>query len=71
MQAKIKEEIIIRLRLPQWLCGKESACRAGDQCSFPGLGSSLGEGNGNPLIFLPGKSYRQRNLVGYSQWVHK
>ena len=29
--------------------GKESACNAGDPSSFPELGRSLGEGNGNPL----------------------
>ena len=29
--------------------GKESACSAGDPGSFPGLGRSPGEGNGNPL----------------------
>ena len=27
---------------------KESACSAGDLGSIPGLGRSLGEGNGNP-----------------------
>ena len=27
----------------------ESACNAGDLGSIPGLGRSLGEGNGNPL----------------------
>ena len=32
-------------------CGKESACDAGDQGSIPGLGSSSGEGNGNPLQY--------------------
>ena len=31
--------------------GKESACRAGDPGSVPGLGRSLGEGNGNPLQY--------------------
>ena len=31
--------------------GKESACNAGDQSSIPGLGSSSGEGNGNPLQY--------------------
>ena len=30
-------------------CGKESACSAGDPGSIPGLGRSLGGGNGNPL----------------------
>ena len=28
---------------------KESACNAGDLGSIPGMGRSLGEGNGNPL----------------------
>ena len=38
--------------LPQWLSGKEYACKAGDTGdadSTPGLGRSPGEGNGNPL----------------------
>ena len=29
--------------------GKESACNVGHPGSIPGLGRSLGEGNGNPL----------------------
>ena len=37
------------MRLPCSSNGKESACKAGDQGSIPGLGSSSGEGNGNPL----------------------
>ena len=36
-------------RLPCSSNSKESACEAGDQGSVPGLGSSSGEGNGNPL----------------------
>ena len=31
--------------------GKASACNAGDLCSVPELGQSLGEGNGNPLQY--------------------
>ena len=31
--------------------GKESACNAGDLGSVPGLGKSLGEGNGYPLQY--------------------
>ena len=31
--------------------GKESACNAGDLDLIPGLGRSLGEGNGNPLQY--------------------
>ena len=50
---------------------KESASNAGDPGSIPGLGRSPGEGNGNPLGFLPGESHGQRNLVGYSPWGHK
>ena len=43
----------------------------GDMSLIPGLGRSPGEGNGNPLILLPGESHRQRRLVGYSPWGHK
>ena len=35
--------------------GKASAYTAGDASSIPGSGRSPGEGNGNPLVFLPGK----------------
>ena len=31
--------------------GKEAACNVGDLGSIPGLGRSLGEGNGNPLLY--------------------
>ena len=30
---------------------KASACNTGDPGSIPGLGRSLGEGNGNPLQY--------------------
>ena len=39
---------------PWWVSGKESICNAAateDMCSFPGLGRSPGEGNGNPLQY--------------------
>ena len=39
---------------------------AGDADSTPGSRRSPGEGNGNPLQFLPGKSHGQKSLVGYS-----
>ena len=39
----------------------------GDAGSVPELGRSPGEGNGNPLQFLPGRYHGQRSLVGYSQ----
>ena len=34
---------------PWWLRGKQSTCNVGDTGLIPGLGRSLGEGNGNPL----------------------
>ena len=37
--------------LPWWLSGKESACKAGDVGSVPGLARSPGEGKGNPLQY--------------------
>ena len=51
--------------------GKASAYNVGDLGSIPGLGRSPGEGNGNPLQFLPGKSHGWRSLVGYSSWGRK
>ena len=48
---------------------KESACNAGELGSIPGLGQSLGGGNGNPLQYsCLGESHGQRSLVGYSPW---
>ena len=50
----------------------KSACDVGDQGSIPGLGSSSGEGNGNPLQYsclenpMDGEA-----LAGYSSWDHK
>ena len=60
--------------LPLWFRGKESACNAGtsgDAGSILGSGRSL-EKKGKPIpLFLPGKSYGQRSLVGYSLWGYK
>ena len=39
----------------------------GDEGSIPGLERSTGGGHGNPLqLFVPGESYGQRSLAGYS-----
>jgi len=51
-----------------WLRGKNSACNVRDLDSIPGTGRRPGEGNGNPLVFLPGESHGQRSLVGYRSW---
>ena len=42
---------VLKLDFPGGSDGKESACKAGDQGSNPGLGRSPGEGNGNPLQY--------------------
>ena len=42
-----------------------------DAGSIPGPGISSGGGHGNSLVFLPGQSHGQRNLVGYSPQGHK
>ena len=39
---------------------KESACNAGDLGSIPGLGTSPGEGNGNPLQYSGPENSRER-----------
>ena len=36
-----------------------------------GLGGSPGEGDGNPLQYLPGEFQGQRSLAGYSPWGRK
>ena len=41
----------MRLGLPWWLSGKESTCDVGVTGLIPGSGTSLGEGNGNPLQY--------------------
>ena len=50
------------MHLPRWRSGNESACNAGDPGdaedagSIPRSGRSPGGGNGNPPVFVPGKS---------------
>ena len=48
---KISNYYVVHLKLLCSSNGKESACDAGDQGSISGLGSSSGEGNGNPLWY--------------------
>jgi len=45
---------------------KASTCNMGDLGLIPGSGRSPGEGNGNPLQYLPGESHGRGSLVGYS-----
>ena len=48
--------------------GKEYSYNAGDPGLIPKSGRSPGEGNGYPLVFLPGEFHGQRTLEGYSPW---
>ena len=62
------------LGLPKWLGGKESTCQS-RRCERCGLNPSVGKvpwrRNWKPtLVFLPGKSHKQRGLVSYSPWGH-
>ena len=51
---------------------KNPPANAGDTSLIPGSGISPRVGNGKPLsVFLPGKFYGQRSLVGYSPWGSK
>ena len=63
---------LTRYGLPRWLSIKESTCRRLRVWSLEGSpGGYPGEGNEPTSVFLPGKSYGQRSLVGYSPWDHK
>ena len=66
---------IVKLWLPRWLSGKESACqcRRYKRCSFnPWVRKSPCRRKWQPTpVFLPGESHRQRSLAGYSPRVCK
>ena len=52
--------------------GKESACKAGDLGSIPGLGRFPWRRVWQPTpVFLPGEFHGKRSLAGYSPWGHK
>ena len=59
----------------RWLNGKEFVCqcRRQQRCWFDSrVGKVPWRRNWKPtLVFLPGKSHRQRGLVSYSPWGHK
>ena len=54
---------------PSWLSGKEFSWNVGDSGLIPELGRFPEEGT--TPVFLPGKSYGQKNLLSYSPWGHK
>ena len=58
--------------LPWWLSGKEPACQC-SRCRFDSWVRKIPwKKKWQPtLVFLPGKSYGQGSLVGYSPWICK
>ena len=62
---------VLRRGLPWWLSGKESACNAGDLGLIPGLGRSLGEGNGYPLQYSGLENSEDRRALWLSPWGHE
>ena len=59
-------------RLPRWLSGKESACQCRRHGFDPWVWEIPWRRKWQPTpVFLPGKSHRQRSLVGYSPQGHK
>ena len=60
---------------PRWFSGKESTCqcrKARRRGFSPWVRKILWRRKWLPTpVFLPGKSHRQRSLVGYSLWGYK
>ena len=58
--------------LPRWHSGKESTCQCGGWGFDPWVGKILWRRKWQPTpVFLPGRSYGQRSLAGYSPRDHK
>ena len=58
--------------LPWWLSGKEPTCQWRKPGFSPCIGKIPWRRKWQPTpVSLPGKSYGQRSLVGYSPWGHK
>ena len=70
-----KNTTMVMLRLSRWHSGKESACRCRrcKRCGFePRVRKIPWSRTWQPTpVFLPGKSHRQRSLVGCSPWGRK
>ena len=57
---------------PWWLSGKEPACQCKRYGFNPWVGKIPLRRNWQPTpVFLPGESYGQRSLAGYSPWGRK
>ena len=65
---------IIELGFPGGSYGKEYAYKTGDSGLIPGLGRSLGEGNGNPLQYSCLENFMDRGACWTTKtpsWGHK
>ena len=63
---------IISVGLPWWLSIKESTCQCRRSRFNPWVGKIPWRNKWLLIpVFLPGESYGQRSLVGYSRWGHK
>ena len=63
------EHLYLAHGLPRWLSGKDSACQWRRHWFDLWLGKIFWRRKWQPTpVFILGKSYRQRSLVGYSPW---
>ena len=60
--------LLNKLGFPGGSVVKNLPASTGDVVSIHESGRSPGKGNGNPLVFLCGRSHEQRSLVDYSTW---
>ena len=58
---------VLCLGFPSGSVGKESACKAGDLGSIPGLGRSPGEGKGYPLKYSGLKNSKDYVVYGVAK----
>ena len=64
-------DAMVTKELLWWLSGEESACQSKGHKLDP-VGKIPWRRKWLPTaVFLPGKSYGQRSLAGYSLWGHK
>ena len=72
LSADRKLGVMAVMGFPGGSAGKESACNAEDLGSIPRSEKIPWRREWQPTpVFLPGESYGQRRLVGYSPWGHK
>ena len=65
-------DLYLLIGFPRQLSGRESVCQYRRRRFDPWVGKILWRRKWQPvLVFLPGKSHGQRNLVGYGPWGHK